>query len=282
MGENKNGQRESELHSLLHEAVDSDKLNKEIHNNPRLKIFNVVEKILGHQLSGEVIDVGAGSGYAGCWLAANRPDIKVMALECTKEAVEINIPFCAKKLNVEEKVTSVLGSFYDLSEYKEQFDYAFCFGSLHHSSNLFRVLKNINMALKPGGILILQEPFTNNMTTNDCFRKLYDMNEIFAGQLIKHGDRHDHFFRKCEYITALHYSGFEILHESNINHLFKKRNVIHFLITKLKRLFISIEEMKKAENFTKYREKTLKPNKWLAVCRKEEASNIPHIWDELL
>jgi len=85
-------------------------------------------------------------------------------------------------------------------------------------------MDNIMSVLKPGGILIAQEPYTKNNIDNQVFNDIYNTEEIFAGKVIRHGDRDDHFYRKCEYLTARHHSGLSIIKQHDVSGLVNKKN----------------------------------------------------------
>ena len=206
---------ELRLHESLHQSrteMDIDGLMK----NPRLKLISHIENILGHKIHGHVLDLGAGSGYLSAWLGLNRNIQEVIALECTETAVRKLIPQLVAAVEVENnKVVTALGSFSDipLSDY---FDFIVAFGSLHHSKNLLRTLTQCYKSLKPGAFLVAQEPVADDGVSNREFIQRYTAEEYFAGEIIQNRMREDHFFRLCEYQTALYFSGFDILIQKNI------------------------------------------------------------------
>jgi len=283
------GSREVELHEKLHadrgraEAVEPPDPAR----HPRLALFSLAEAALGREIRGEVIDLGAGSGYAGAWLAAHR-DVRVTALECTREAVETGIPRTARSLGVEDRVRPVLGRFEDLEAFEGRFDWAVSFGALHHAADLHAVLQNVFACLAPGGVLILQEPFAPDATSNDDYRRVYAAPEIFAGERIRHGDRHDHFYRKCEYWTALHYCDFRVLHERSVAELLAPGGRLAPLRRALGRLRRRAAPRPAAapgepSHFPRLRSEVLRPTPWFALCQRPEApaDEVPHRWEGL-
>ena len=280
-------QKEEFLHQKLHKKKNNIVDLRNLFRNPRLKIFPYVEKILNKKISGSIFDVGAGNGYAGLWLAKNR-EVSVVSLECTDEAAHVTIPYYAKQFGVDNLVKTEKGSFYDLSCHDEEFDFVVCFGALHHSRDLLYVLKNIYKTLKPGGILIAQEPSTSDHIDNQVFINIYDSYEEFAGEIIRHGDRDDRFYRKCEYLTALHHSNFNIIHESDATDLLAVKNSflrlllrrIHQVLLKIIKIVMGVDNNQKDEVFSRMRERVLKPRKWLVVCQKpiHPDSYVPHVW----
>ncbi len=100
----------------------------------RVYVFERYEEKYG-EIHGNVLDVGAGNGYASIWLAKNCPKVKkIIALEASETAVTKLIPKNTKYHNVEGKVIPQFGSFDDLES--EEFDFVIALGALHHSKNL--------------------------------------------------------------------------------------------------------------------------------------------------
>ena len=64
-----NNKTEVALHEALHKHSTKKIKMEGYFKNPRLNIFPHVEKIIGKKISGSVLDVGAGNGYAGIWVA---------------------------------------------------------------------------------------------------------------------------------------------------------------------------------------------------------------------
>ena len=253
--------------------------------HPRLALLPLAEAALGREIRGNVIDLGAGSGYAGAWLAANR-DVRVTALELTREAVETNIPATARSLGVEDRVEPVQGSFEDLSAFEARFDWAVSFGALHHAPDLHAALRNVHRCLVPGGALILQEPYAPDATSNDAYRRVYDASEIFAGERIRHGDRHDHFYRKCEWWTALHFCDFQVLHERDVRRELAPRGAwkrLRRLAGRWRRRSKEAPDPSDPTPFPRLRAEMLRPTPWLALCRRPErpSREVPHRWDGL-
>lgn len=278
----KNNKIEVLLHETLHKNYSDKREVDSYFDKSRLDIFPFVEKIIGRQIAGEILDVGAGNGYAGVWLAKNRVT-KVTLLECTTEAVESVIPYYVQYFNVLDVCSIQKGTFYDLSKYKDKFDFVVCFGVLHHSNNLLNVMDNIMSILKPNGLLIAQEPYTNDNTNNKDFNDIYNMEEVFAGKAIRHGDRDDHFFRRCEYLTAVHHSGFNIIKVCDVSKLVNQTSFYSYL---RRAVFKSLWKIKKEKHrgevaFADVRSQKLKPKHLLLLCQKPSSyESTVHRWCE--
>lgn len=175
-------------------------------NNPRLKVLDILSDF---NISGRVADIGCGSGYFGIAVAQRFASVKkVDCIEASHLAVTDVIPRNINHYNLSSKVEAVEGSFDSLPP--ETYDVVFAMGALHHSINLGDTMHSIFGALKPGGLLIAQEPAMPDETThNDYFIK-YNIIEERFGLRIRNGDRYDRFFRECEYKYFLIVNGFDI------------------------------------------------------------------------
>lgn len=273
------------LHDKLHRSMSRSLEPKDYFKKSRLRIIPYAERLLGKGVSGSVLDLGAGNGYAGIWLAINR-GANVISLECTSEAVNKLIPNYAKQFGVSDLVKAEVGSFYDLSSHQEKFDFVICFGVLHHSKNLLSVMDNVYKALKPGAILIALEPFSKSVINNSVFREIYDSDEEFAGKVIRHGDRDDHFYRECEYLTAVHHSGLNIVCEEDVTKLVGQTTMFSSLRISVVKMFSKVKaklngnEKYTNESFAQMRSRRLNPRHLLLVCQKPDKENspAPHRW----
>jgi len=147
--------------------------------------------------------------------------------------------------------------------------------------NLLNVMDNIMSVLKPGGILIAQEPYTKNNIDNQVFNDIYNAEEIFAGKVIRHGDWDDHFYRKCEYLTAIHHSGLNIIKQQDVSGLVNKKSLRGFIsrfLLRAKRYFKNAEQHQDVP-FSEMRSQKLKPKHLLLLCQKPLLHEIPtHRW----
>jgi SAM-dependent methyltransferase len=175
-------------------------------NNPRLKVLDILADF---DINGRVADIGCGSGYFGIAVAQRFDSVeKVDCIEASHFAVENVIPRNIEHYNLSSKVKAVEGSFDSLPP--ETYDVIFAMGALHHSKNLGDTMRSIFEALKPGGLLIAQEPAMPDETTHDAYFNKYNIVEERFGLHIRNGDRFDRFFRECEYKYFLVVNGFDI------------------------------------------------------------------------
>ncbi len=204
--------KELELHEEYHRSLAQKGIPDDLLENKRIQVLPLAEEVLGKGLNGKVLDIGCGTGYLSVWLALNRKVEEVHAMEITKSAVEELIPMVIDKFKApKEKVIPVRGSYSSLPG-DPYYDHILAFGALHHSNDLFHSLKSCWQALKPGGILISQEPSTGDLTPNSSFIEQGARKERFKGlKEVRRDERDDNFFRECEYKTAAHHSGFDIV-----------------------------------------------------------------------
>jgi len=264
---------EVEVHEALHgsraEQVDLQVLFK----NPRLKLFPVMEQIIGSSIRGKVLDIGCGSGFSSAWLAKYREVETIHALEVTRSAVERLIPEVLSQAEIPEgKVVPTLGSFNAIPR-TDEFDFIVSFGAIHHSASLLTTLRECYKALRPGGYMLCQEPVSSDFVKNHSFVEQYESTEFFDGVgLVKKGDRDDHFFRECEYKIASHFAGFELIAFQSC--YFR----LHPLYTRngLKKLLL--------DRLRQRNSRFPAPKPHIIIIRKPNAppKYIPHLWRSLI
>jgi SAM-dependent methyltransferase len=197
---------DTELHDAIHDSMleqDPSGIFKD-----RVEVFQRFEDVFGN-LYGNVLDVGAGNGYASIWLAKNYHKVKsIVALEASESAVSQLIPRNVKFHKVEDKVRAHYGSFDSIK--RNEYDFVIAFGALHHSKDLMSTFKSISKVIRDDGYLIAQEPVMPDSTTHQYYQIKYNIVEERFGLKIRNGDRHDHFFRECEYLAAGVLSGFDV------------------------------------------------------------------------
>ena len=193
------------LHDEIHDNM-SKMDPKDLLMNPRLKILSM---LANYDIKGHVADVGCGSGYFGIGVAKHFDSVeKVDCIEASKIAVESVIPRNINYYGLSSKVEAIEGSF-DLLP-ADTYDVVFAMGALHHSKNLNYTIQSIFKSLKPGGLLVAQEPAMPDTTSHDAYFEKYNIVEERYGLLIRNGDRYDRFFRECEYKYCLVNNGFDI------------------------------------------------------------------------
>ena len=258
---------------------------KDLLTNPRLKVLDMLADF---DISGHVADVGCGSGYFGIGVAKYFDSVnKVDCIEASRVAVESVIPKNISYYDLSSKVNALEGSF-DLLP-NETYDVVFAMGALHHSKNLSRTMHSIFKALKPGGLLVAQEPAMPDITSHDAYFEKYNIVEERYELRIRNGDRYDRFFRECEYKYCLVNNGFDIclwenfeVSEKKISKLIQYikdrglRVTLKKILSKLKRRKSASKNSEKASWVVKMKAATKNVEKKLFVARKSSSPEFYH------
>lgn len=156
--------------------------------------FKILEGLLERNhidLDGKVIlEAGCGSGYS-CELITGkfRPG-ELYAFDFMPEQVEL-----AKKRGLPAEI--FVGDITDTGLPSGKFDAVFASGVLHHVPKWRKALEEINRVLKPGGVLMLEEPN----------RKFVD----FAERYMKFSHPQESRFDWPELTSGLNDAGFSVL-----------------------------------------------------------------------
>ena len=89
----------------IHEKKYQKLLNQNSNNffKPRVKIFQLFEKKI-NSLKGNILDIGAGTGYASIWLALNSKVDSIISVETSEVCVKKIIPNYSKNLMLKIKL----------------------------------------------------------------------------------------------------------------------------------------------------------------------------------
>lgn len=101
----------------------------------------------------KLLDLGVGTGWTSLFYA--RMDYEVVAQDISEEAIKLARE---NQRSTFGKPIHFITSDYESMKYKNEFDCAVFFDSLHHAENEVSALRSVHKALKPGGILIISEP----------------------------------------------------------------------------------------------------------------------------
>lgn len=270
---------DQQLHHAIHQHMMQT--NPDQIFSDRVNVFDVIERKLGINLQGTVLDIGCGSGYASIWLAKNRPVSKVYAQEASEQAVQQLLPRNIHHHQVADKVEAIAGSF-DAIPFKDALDFVVSFGALHHSTCLYSTMRSIGNALKEGGYLICQEPVMPNNTSNQDYIDKYNIIENRFGLQIRNGDRNDNFFREAEYVAAAAFSGLDLVlyepYRANTS-VWKKlrKSVSRSGLNNNIRKILSWAGLGKANTKPQHKYLT-QVQPMILVFKRHKTAYIPHVW----
>ena len=249
------------FHENKYSAEIESNNSSKILNNPRLKIFDFfINKI--KNIEGNILDAGAGNGYAGIYLLKNFKNINLSFLDISKNSCDLI------KKNSDYwgiKNYKIVNS--DLYNFKPEikFDFIVSFGTLHHADCLYSFFEKFSEFLNNDGYLICEEPTMSNYTTNLEYIEKYEKEEIKFGIKLKNLERDDHFFREAEYVVGAAYNNLDLIYVG------ENKNIDNNLITKIKNSFKNSESLKNKKDVI---------NK-IYFFKKRFHNNTPHKWKNL-
>ena len=169
--------RESAIEMRALSAINYHKeilaLDKGFNDNAydfRYDCLKIIKKIIGYDISGIVLEIGAGTGIYSCHIAKLRDVEKVYILDYSKICVEELIPFVIKRFRLneseEKKLYPVVGSFNDIKLPDNSVDFVIAMEALHHSEDREITFREVYKVLKVGGYLIAMDRANFNYLTN--------------------------------------------------------------------------------------------------------------------
>ncbi len=101
----------------------------------------------------KILDLGCGTGWTSEFLA--KRGFNVIGQDLAKEAIDLANQRTGK---YPLAALNFICSDYESLDFKEEFDFAIFYDSLHHAENEFQALQKAYNSLKKGGKLITSEP----------------------------------------------------------------------------------------------------------------------------
>jgi SAM-dependent methyltransferase len=111
---------------------------------------------------GRILDLGCGTGWTSEMLA--KRGYQVVGQDVAANAIEL-----AKKHATDHHVSGIeyLVGDYESLRFKDEFDGAVFFASLHHATDERKALRSVYHALKPGGVCVTLEPGTGHAAAEE-------------------------------------------------------------------------------------------------------------------
>lgn len=117
-----------------------------------------------------ILDAGCGCGYSTELIIKEFQPEEIFAFDIAPNQIELTKQ---RKLSV----NLFVGSMTDIKIPSEKFDAIFIFGVLHHVPEWRRALKEVNRMLKPGGVLLVEEPNKRTLDRAERYWKIYHPKE---------------------------------------------------------------------------------------------------------
>lgn len=170
--------------------------------------------VMGHPFHGNILEIGAGSGWCSSLLSTLDEVEHVYSLDYDPVSVEMLMPLVQKSFGANKtKIDRVLGTFNDMP-LENEVDLVVSIGALHHAENLVASLTSCFKALKPGGWLFASEPTYFDTETNKNIHAMYKAEDPAAirkyGRATKHEDNSDHYYRISEFVAASYSAKFDV------------------------------------------------------------------------
>lgn len=180
-------------------------------------LLRILEREIAWVSVRRVADIGANRGDFVLWLNENHPDIESWAIEPDTNIISHYAEIPNLHLH-----TCRLES---LQLPASQFDLIFCSHTLEHADSAAEMLNTLHRALRPGGLLLLDIPNLEGISSNDIIE------EFFI-------DKHSFHFDRETLLDYLPSAGYSVLQGSgdedvyNVTLLLRRENLnIHYCPT---------------------------------------------------
>ena len=123
------------------------------HEEVATRLVGVVAKYGLRLETAHIIDVGCGTGHTAVCFAQTLPKCRVLGVDISPGSLEV-----AERYRKEAGIQNLEYRFLDVTKEapgRENFDFAYVSGSLHHTSEPAVALCHVAESLKPGGIALV-------------------------------------------------------------------------------------------------------------------------------
>lgn len=161
----------------------------------------------GHEIN-SILDVGTGTGDFVAVLKEVFPSSKITGIDPNVESLNQAIQKYA-----DVTFSEMTGEKLDYEN--DSFDVASISMALHHLPDVSTTLKEMQRVVKPGGWIIVNELFSDNLNPAQEVHKMYHHFRSSIDRLI--GVSHNETFKKEEILNLVENSGIEILYHFEFN-----------------------------------------------------------------
>lgn len=120
-----------------------------------------------------ILDIGSGSGGSVFAAAQLIPDARIVASDISPQLLNMLGSAVEKEAGLRSRVTAYCFDLHQPFFEQNQFDLVIGWAILHHLADPLAALQNVVYALKPGGSLLLNEPFeAGNMLLYAMYEKI--------------------------------------------------------------------------------------------------------------
>lgn len=144
---------------------------------------------------GVILDVGCGSGYSCELILEEFQPVELFAFDVMPEQVQL-----ARQRGLAANI--FLGDITNIDLPSRKFDAVFVFGILHHVPEWRGALEELNRVLKPGGVLLVEEPDRQALDDGERYLRLYHPKESR--------------FEWPEFVKGLEEAGFSVVESRKI------------------------------------------------------------------
>jgi SAM-dependent methyltransferase len=133
---------------------------RKIEASGRLQLLGHLQSMGIIEPAGEILEIGAGSGWLSAQLSLVPEVSLVTATDFSPRLVNEVMPFVARALGANDaKIVRKVADFHQLPFQRHTFDWVFADSALHHASNVVQLLTEVRRVLKPAGRLVaIREP----------------------------------------------------------------------------------------------------------------------------
>ncbi len=119
-----------------------------------------------------ILDAGCGVGGTSIYLGNKFPNAKFTGITISPKQIEWATKF-AKERNINKNANFLLNNYMKTEFPDEYFDGVFALESMDYAPDKRAFLKEMNRILKPGGTLVVIDPFIIRILNNPLMKKIY-------------------------------------------------------------------------------------------------------------